>query len=156
LIRRGEKVIGVRTEQGSCEGDSILVTTGAWSRPFRREYGYKAPIEPGMAYSITISSPRAQLKHPTTLDDRITVLSPDKESVRVGGTMELSGLNSTIVRKRIQLAHAAVQRYFPQGLGGYVSEEWVGMRPMTPDDLPIMGLVPGWENLYISSGHGMN
>ena len=69
--------------------------------------------------------------------------------------MEFSGFNSIIYNQRIQNLKTAAIEYLKDPLSNPVIEEWVGMRPMCFDDLPIIDVVPGKKNLFIASGHGM-
>ena len=63
--------------------------------------------------------------------------------LRFAGTMELSGINRRLDRRRVQAIRKAVHRNvdIPEAMSG--GTEWVGMRPMVPDTLPVMGRVPG-------------
>lgn len=69
--------------------------------------------------------------------------------------MEFSGLNSDIRARRIQNLTAAAAEYLKAPLGDPVMEEWVGMRPMVYDDLPIIDRAPNHYNLMVATGHGM-
>ena len=48
-----------------------------------------------------------------------------------------------------------MQQYLQEAAGPKVEEEWYGWRPMTPDDLPIIGRAPHLANLTMATGHGM-
>ena len=78
-------------------------------------------------------------------------------SVRLAGTMELSGLNETIRPERVAAiarAAAGCLRDWPAD-PALATTVWPGMRPMTPDGLPAIGLLPGYGNLAVASGHAM-
>jgi D-amino-acid dehydrogenase len=88
--------------------------------------------------------------------ERSVVATPWKSGFRLGGTMEFSGLNSNIVARRIQNLTSAAAEYLKAPLGNPVMEEWVGMRPMVYDDLPIIDRAPNHPNLVVATGHGMS
>jgi D-amino-acid dehydrogenase len=68
--------------------------------------------------------------------------------------MELSGYEETVNRARLDALRAGAARYLRRPEGD-CPEEWCGWRPMTPDELPILGGVPGLANAFLSTGHGM-
>jgi D-amino-acid dehydrogenase len=79
--------------------------------------------------------------------------------------MELCGFNLEINRRRVQAILSAVPRYLqdletprlpPAELTpGNGIEVWAGLRPCTPDGLPILGRAPGFSNLTLAAGHAM-
>ena len=87
---------------------------------------------------------------------RKVVATPWESGFRLGGTMEFSGVNSNIRAGRIQNLKSVAGEYLKEPIGGPVIEEWVGMRPMVYDDLPIIGRPPNQRNLVIATGHGMS
>jgi D-amino-acid dehydrogenase len=69
--------------------------------------------------------------------------------------MELSGINTTLDRRRIVGIRKGIGRYLRMSVGPAEGTEWVGMRPLTPDGLPMLGRVPGFANAYLATGHAM-
>ncbi len=83
-------------------------------------------------------------------------MSPFSDGLRLGGTMELSGVNDSIAHRRV----AAIEKGGKRSLKGIPADAkpdhvWAGMRPMAPDGLPVMGRVQGFNNLFVASGHSM-
>ena len=73
--------------------------------------------------------------------------------MRLAGTLELSGLNLAIDSRRVDAIVRAAGEYLVGG-EGFVSEEaWCGMRPCTPDGLPIIGQADPIANLVVATGH---
>ena len=81
--------------------------------------------------------------------------TPYQGASRIAGTMELSGVNQTFDRRRIATLERSVGRYVPRALEGTRRTDWVGMRPITPDGLPVIGRLPGRSNVYVATGHAM-
>jgi D-amino-acid dehydrogenase len=69
--------------------------------------------------------------------------------------MEFSGFNTVIYKQRIQNLKTAAREYLQEPLPPSDHEEWVGIRPMTNDDLPIIDRAPGQQNIVLATGHGM-
>lgn len=69
--------------------------------------------------------------------------------------MELSGLNSDQDQRRIESLRRSVNQYIRNPISGK-EKVWSGMRPMTPDGLPVLGAIPSFTNLFVASGHAMS
>ena len=74
---------------------------------------------------------------------------------RLGSTMEFSGYDRTLNRRRLDALERSAAEYLHEPVGPVKREEWFGWRPMTWDDLPIIGRVPGRDRLWLATGHGM-
>jgi D-amino-acid dehydrogenase len=69
--------------------------------------------------------------------------------------MEFSGLNIELDRRRIDNLISAQSAYLGESMGRPAMTQWVGVRPMCYDDLPIIGAAPRTANLFVATGHGM-
>ncbi|MEH6989432.1 NAD(P)/FAD-dependent oxidoreductase [Cytobacillus firmus] len=155
LIRQGDQIIAANLGDTTIEGDHFLVTTGAWAGQMLNKVGIKVPMTAGKGYSLTISSPSIQVQQPLYLGDSRVTISPFNGSTRIGGTMELSGLNSDQDQRRIESLRRSVNQYIRNPISGK-EKVWSGMRPMTPDGLPVLGAIPSFTNLFVASGHAMS
>lgn len=155
IERVADKATALKSGEEKFDADAFLLTAGAWSGNLAKQFGYTLPLQAGKGYSITISNPNLKFSHPVYLGDTKSGISPFNGATRIGGTMELSGLNSTIDTKRIQGIRNSVFKYLNETLHGDSEIEWTGLRPMTPDGLPVLGLIPGFKNAFIATGHGM-
>ncbi|MCM3766275.1 FAD-binding oxidoreductase [Neobacillus niacini] len=154
ILQEG-KMTGIRINHEVLEGDQFLLTTGVWTHQLLKNLDLNIPMTAGKGYSITISNPSTTLNHPLYLGDSKVGLSPFHDAIRIGGTMELSGINTSMNTKRISSLEKSVSKYLKTSITGS-KKVWVGMRPMTPDGLPILGPVPTFNNLYVASGHAMS
>ena len=75
--------------------------------------------------------------------------------LRFAGTLELSGLNTDMDHRRIEAIRRAGGRYLATDLSASPETVWCGMRPLTPDNLPIIGTVDRLSNLIVATGHSM-
>ena len=152
---RGGRLTAVQTSAGAFEGDVFLMAAGAWSGRLARRFGFRLPVEAGKGYSVTITQPAVRPTRPLYLYEWRVGASPFDGGLRLGGTMELSGNNARIPRSRITAIRRAAELYCPGSETGEAQLEWTGMRPLTPDGLPAIGRAPGWDNLYVATGHAM-
>ena len=74
---------------------------------------------------------------------------------RLGSTMEFSGFDDTLNTRRLAALERGAAEYLHQPVGPEVRERWFGWRPMSVDDIPIIGPVPGRKGLWLATGHGM-
>jgi D-amino-acid dehydrogenase len=112
-------------------------------------------MEAGKGYSVTMSPPPLPITRPLYLGDTRVGVSPLAGAVRIGGTMELSGLNYRLDPRRVAALTTAVQSYLDGWQTTTVEETWTGMRPLTPDGLPVIGTVPAARNVVLATGHAM-
>ena len=153
--RSGQQIDEVRTDAGPIEAERFVLAAGAWSAELARKAGFPIPIEAGKGYSITIDDPSYQINHPLDLIEARAAVTPFEGALRFAGTMEISGINRRYIRRRAEAIWRNVHRYLQEPVTGTQMRAWVGMRPMTPDGLPVIGQAPGTDNLYLATGHQM-
>jgi D-amino-acid dehydrogenase len=149
------RVTAVDTPQGPREGAEVLLATGAWSGPLARQLGLKVPIQPGKGYSLTMDRPAHCPRHPLLLRERRVAVTPWGSGFRLGGTMEFAGFDDRLDPVRLGALTRGAADYLRGPLPAGRREEWAGWRPMTPDDLPLLGRAPGYTNLTVAAGHCM-
>ena len=168
-IRPGIEVTEIRSEHGSVTGvraatgehidaDAVVMATGAYSPGLMASLGCPLPVQAAKGYHAdrSLADPDTPtLSVPCLLGERAVFCSPMEDHVRFAGTLEFSGLNLNLRRDRLEQLDAAARRYFTTtDLSAPVSE-WCGLRPCTPDGLPVIGRVPGYEGAYVTTGHAM-
>ena len=153
--RERGRVVGIDTNHGSQRGRDVLIATGAWSPALAKQLGFALPIQPGKGYSITWDAQRAPPRRPLALIERSVCVTAWGSGFRLGSTMEFSGYDTTLNRRRLDALERAATQYLKEPPSGTRREEWYGWRPMTWDDLPILGRAPDSENLWLAIGHGM-
>jgi glycine/D-amino acid oxidase-like deaminating enzyme len=160
VVRSGSRVVAARTGEGERRCSAVVVAAGTWSSGLVRELGARLPLQAGKGYSFSVRLDTPP-SHPLYLGDRRVVASPMNGSVRIAGTMELSGNNRRLDWRRL-VAVAAASRYYlgdwyehPDDLIGRIRDPWVGGRPLLPDSLPVLDRVPRCDNAFVATGHGM-
>ncbi len=151
----GGRIAGVGTAQGEIAADQVVLALGAWSPPIGRLLDLRLPIQPGKGYSITYARPGRAPAIPLVLQERSVCVTAWDSGYRLGSTMEFAGYDSTLNPHRLEALRRGAAEYLKQPEGPSVEEQWFGWRPMTYDDLPIIGRVPQWSNLMLATGHGM-
>jgi len=148
---------GVRlaTSRGERKGGDAVIALGAWTPAFARRLGIRAPIQPGKGYSITYSRPARVPRHPMVLKDRSVCVTVWGSGFRLGSTMEFSGHDDTLNATRLAALERGAREFLREPVGAEVHERWCGWRPMTWDDLPLLGRAPGQRKVWIAAGHGM-
>ena len=133
----------------------VILAAGAWSPALSRQLGLRVPIQPGKGYSITYSRPALVPRRPLVLRERSVCVTAWDSGFRLGSTMEFSGYDTALNRVRLDALPRGAAEYLREPVGPEKREEWFGWRPMTWDDLPLLGRVPGVPNLLLATGHGM-
>ncbi|GAC1622369.1 MAG: FAD-dependent oxidoreductase [Nevskia sp.] len=151
----GGRIAAVATTQGRFAGDEVILALGAWSPKLARGLGLKLPIQPGKGYSITYTRPARAPRIPLVLKERSVCVTSWDSGYRLGSTMEFAGYDTSLNRTRLAALARGAAEYLVDPVGPSVEEEWYGWRPMTPDDLPIIGRAPQLSNLVLATGHGM-
>ena len=145
----------VLTSEGELVADRVLMTAGVWSKRLLSELGVRIPLEAGKGYSVTATGQGTPPVHPLKLAEAQVVIAPYGDGVRVSGVFELSGIDLSLKPGRIEAVIRAASPYLRDWNPGKPRLEWAGLRPATPDSLPLIGPVPGLSNLYVATGHGM-
>ncbi len=155
IVSARGRITHVTTALGDFRARDVVVALGAWTPRFARQLGVRVPIQPGKGYSITYSRPHACPRIPLVLKEASVCVTAWQEGYRLGSTMEFAGYDSSLNRARLDALRRGAAAYLHEPEGAQLHEEWYGWRPMTPDDLPIIGAVPGIANAWLATGHGM-
>jgi len=155
LVAESRQIRHAETTGGIYSADEYVLATGAWTPQLTDRLKLSLPVEPGKGYSLTMARPAVCPAIPCYFSEPSVVATPWKSGFRLGGTMEFSGFNSDILARRVQNLISGANEYLKAPVGEPVMEEWVGMRPMVYDDLPIIDRAPNHPNLVVATGHGM-
>ena len=128
-------------------GDAFVVAAGAWTGSVTELFGVPLPIRPGKGYSIDMTPAPLQLRTAVNLSDAKIAMTPYGGRLRLSGTMEFAGLDEDVNVTRVQAILRGPSGYFDTWhTPTSAPQAKAGMRPMTPDGMPIIGLLPGTAN----------
>ena len=155
--KEGRKVSKVITDKGDFTADEFLLATGSWLPIVTKHLGIELLLQAGKGYSMTFENVEKNLHQPAILVDDRVAMTPMGTDLRMGGTMEISGLQSPMLIKRVQAIFKAAKNYYPNLPVSFPSSEkiWWGWRPLSPDGLPYIGRHSAFDNLVLSGGHAM-
>lgn len=151
------KISSVITDKGKFDFDEIVIATGSWLPVVAKMMGIKLLLQPGKGYSYTYPHVEKNIKYPAILVDGRCAITPWGQKLRIGGTMELSGINNKILIKRMQGVYDSATDFYPGLKIDFPPADkiWSGLRPVTPDGLPYIGRVSGHNNVIFAGGHAM-
>lgn len=151
----GGNIRVVKTTQGDFRPAQVVLASGSWSPCLTRDLGVRIPVEPAKGYSITFRRPAHWSSVPVMLSEHKVAVTPMGRLLRFAGTLELAGLDFSINRRRVRAIWRAVQQCFVDTSDLELLELWRGLRPLSPDGLPIIGRSRSSRNLIVATGHGM-
>ncbi|MFG6518509.1 NAD(P)/FAD-dependent oxidoreductase [Sulfitobacter sp. 1A13496] len=153
-ITRAERLVagGVETAAGLMPG-RVVLAAGAHSHHLARTAGVKIPLETERGYNTTLPSGAFDLKRQITFGGHGFVISKVGHGLRVGGAVELGGLDLPPNFARADAMLKKAKRFLP-GLDTSGGRQWMGFRPSLPDSLPAIGALPNRPDVYCAFGHG--
>lgn len=155
LRRQGGRIAALETTVGTICADAVVLAAGAWSRALAQEVGLNVPLEPAKGYHVEVASDAFDGGIPVYMEEARVIATPLPGRVRLAGTLDLAGLDLRVDPARVAaLRHAAGRTLALPGRARTV-HVWRGLRPCTPDGLPVIGRAPDVENLVLATGHAM-
>ena len=151
----GDRLHGVRTKSGRYESDAVVLASGPWTARLAAPLGASIPVRPVRGQMLSLRGPAQALRHVIWGAGAYLVPREDGQTF-VGATVEEAGFRKrTTVAGLKALTRGAIEAV-PSLAGSEVVRSWAGLRPATPDGLPVMGLLPGWQNAWVATGHFRN
>ena len=157
MVQQGSRLTGVRTARGEFSTDEAVLCGGSWSPVIARELGLRIPLQAGKGYSLPLPKPPQLPQLCSIFTEARLAVTPMGTSLRIGGTMEIAGLNEDINPVRVRGIIKSVPKYFPQFAESDFDgvAPWRGLRPCSPDGLPYVGRTAKFANLSLATGHAM-
>jgi D-amino-acid dehydrogenase len=155
------KVRAVQTRAGEApsgmifEAEQVVLAAGAWSPIVARGLHLNIPIQPARGYSLTASAIQHMPRHALILGDRRVAVSPLGDLVRVTGRLEVGNYSMEPDPRWIARLENFAREYLRLDEKRDIKETWAGLRPVTPDGVPIIGRSPLHSNLTVATGHAM-
>ncbi|MFF0947757.1 NAD(P)/FAD-dependent oxidoreductase [Rhizobium leguminosarum] len=154
IERRGDGTAIVLLEDGRrIEAGSVVLAAGVHTRFLAEKLGEPIPLETERGYHTQIMKPGISMRYSVIWPHRAFMVTPTAGGIRVGGNVELAGLDAApdFRRPRVLVRHA--QRALP-GLKVEETTEWMGHRPALPDTIPIISPSSKLPGVFYATGHG--
>jgi len=156
LERDGEKISAIRFANGqTLQAEAIVAALGSYTPLLLRPLGLSMPVYPAKGYSATIELAADSVAPSVSLtdDQHRLVFSRLGQRLRVAGTAEFAGYDTSINKLRCEALLARAYALFPHAGRGAEVEFWAGLRPATPSNVPLIGKTR-YANLFVNTGHG--
>jgi len=148
----GNRIVSAKTSNGEIPAGEYCLTTGCWSALVAEQLSLQIPAQPVLGQILLLNGPPALVRHITNVGRRYLTPRPDGR-VLVGSTEEDVGFHKrNTVAGLAALMNFAVEMY-PAVANLAVEQSWSGLRPGTPDELPVLGRLPCYDNAWIAAGH---
>jgi D-amino-acid dehydrogenase len=151
---RADRVTGVRLEDGQVLAtDTVVLAAGAFTGRLSQTIGEPIPLETERGYHTQINAPGIELKHSIIWPAKAFMVSPTGGGIRVGGTVEMAGLDAAPDWRRSKITVKRAREALPN-LRVEDATEWMGHRPAFPDTVPVMSASAKVPGVYYATGHG--
>ncbi len=149
ILRQGGRAVGVLSPYGRHEGDAVVIAAGAWSGLLD-----DIPIVPVKGEVIALAPPPGVgLPGPVVWGEGVYCV-PRHGRLLIGATMEEAGFDTRLTQSGRDRLRRAAQSLMPALKDWSLADHWAGLRPKSPDGLPLMG--PLGDGLFVAGGQFRN
>jgi glycine oxidase len=141
-MRGAGSTVEVVTDHGTFSASAAVNCMGAWSG---------APVRPRKGQMLNLQPSRRGLLEHVLRTPEVYLVPRSSGKILVGTTVEDVGFDKSVNPDTIRALHGTTTRYLPDLSSAVVSESWAGLRPGSPDNLPIIGR-NAEANVFIASG----
>ncbi|HYB02976.1 MAG TPA: FAD-binding oxidoreductase [Nitrososphaerales archaeon] len=154
LERENQRAV-VSLEGKQVDFDKIVVTAGSWTRPLCAQLHFDAKILPASGFVMIFDTGgKTLVKRPMLLEDYGIALAQHSESMlRVTSFFEMVGFKKDYGPARRKWLFDMIKKHAVDLAGLKVLDEGIGFRPCTPDQFPLIGAIPGYDNAFMASGN---
>ncbi|MCR4300871.1 MAG: D-amino acid dehydrogenase [Sulfuricaulis sp.] len=155
LESHGDRLTRVITDKGELTADAYVLSCGSYTPLLLRPLGLRLPIYPVKGYSATVPIADSTMAPNGSVTDATykVVITRLGDRLRGAGTAELAGYDLSLRTSRLATISHVLGDLFPGAGNPAEAQYWCGLRPMTPDNPPILGPT-SYKNLYLNTGHG--
>ena len=158
VLSAGGAVSGLMVDGEMLRADAVVLAAASHTPALAAGAGLKVPVQPVKGYSLTVPMAdwRVQPQVPVIDEHFHAAVCPLGAQLRVAGTAEFAGFDTTLTASRINNLYALIHGIYPaesRHIDRRACVEWTGLRPMSPDGVGIMGRT-AVKGLYLNTGHG--
>jgi sarcosine oxidase subunit beta len=147
-----DAVTGVLTQVGLITAPRVVVAAGAWSGSLLTPLGITVPVRPGRGQML-VTEPLPPLTARAIRTSQIGIRQDIHGHILVGSAVEDVGYNREVTLPVLSRFCRLATEVVPALKEARIIRTWAGLRPMTPDSLPIIDTVPGIDGLLLATGH---
>ncbi len=158
LLVQDRRVWGVQTTQGRYFAEKgVIVATGPWMPSLLAGLGeyYDIPIKPVKGQVVSLTGDRMPIRHIVFARHHYVVPKPDGRLI-VGATEDDTGFDDRVSVDGVANITRSLDYFGPRIKHMHWDTAWAGLRPMAQDGLPVLGVWPEWQGLYVAGGHFRN
>ncbi len=154
ITRHKTRVTGVQTSEGEAiRCNHLVIAAGAWSARCGEWLNISLPVSPQRGQMLALRQSCPSLHH--IIFGEAAYLVPRKDgTIVVGATKDEAGFDRQLTAGGVRWLLDTAMRLIPSLEYSAIERLWTGLRPKTPDQRPILGSAPGWENVTLATGHG--
>jgi len=155
LVTEQSKIIQVSVDGTRIPCDIVVLTAGSWSRELCKQFHYDPQILPARGVAVLFDTSGEEIiTTPAVLEDYgMGLAQHNQTTLRLTGFFEMVGFRKDFSDRRKSWLLDRFKRHVVKSERVKIVEEGVGFRPCTPDQMPVVGLVPGCQNVYVASGN---
>lgn len=147
-------VDAIQTTEKLIRPETVVLANGAWAPALGRNVGLRILVEPGKGFSLTYGAGSEVFERPLRLAEARIMVSSMRDNVRVTSKLDLVGLDTRVRERRVRATAPMAERFVSLPTGIERARSWAGLRPLTPDGLPLIGRSARVDNLILATGHG--
>ena len=145
----------LQTTRGVMKAERLVVATGPWSEQLGRMLKLRVPVIGAKGYSLLLPRATPHPKRSIYLIERKVAVNPHADALRISGTLELVRNDFSINQRRVDVILRGARGMLNLGESPVVRDTWRGLRPCTPDGMPLIGRAKGEGDIWLATGHQM-
>lgn len=151
----GNGIASARTTRGVFVAEQFVLATGSWSPRIAQTLALRVPVLGGKGYAIITDPLAPNPQRPMMLVEKKVAVTPRNGTLRLAGTLELVNQDETFTTRRVEAIVRGAREFMnvPEKISFH--EIWRGLRPCTPDGVPIIGRSKRYPNMILATGHQM-
>ncbi|MBI3097437.1 MAG: glycine oxidase ThiO [Planctomycetes bacterium] len=154
FITSRDRVTGARTAVGDLAAGTVILATGAWSGEWSKELGFPVPVRPVKGQILLAQASPGFCRH-IVLESGSYLVPRVDGRLLIGSTVEEAGFDTTVTLDAVHHLSGRAASMMPAARALPLIGSWAGLRPATPDRLPLLGRTPV-EGLLLATGHFRN
>jgi glycine oxidase len=142
----------VETSRGNVEAKTLVIASGAWTPLVTRALGWRPPIKPMRGTLLALAAMPETLHH-TLSGDEFYFWQLASGQLAGGGSVDDVGFEQGVEESTTAAIRAEMSRLIPATVSLPTACAWSGFRPYCEDLKPVIGRVPGCNDVFVAAGH---